>query len=92
MVDFNWYSYAMYFQAFRHLVRNLKGGINSDWQKNKDIPQSHWIEKLPSTRVEKLHNIFSHTFRAKGESMCHVYPVEDCLKWLQGNLFKLPYT
>ena len=24
--------------------------------------------------------------------MCHVYPVEDCMKGLQGSLFKLPYT
>ena len=31
-------------------------------------------------------------FRAKGDSMCHVYPVEDCVKGLQDNLFKLPCT
>ena len=28
---------------------------------------------------------------AKDDSMCHVYSVEDCMKGLQGNLFKLPY-
>ena len=32
------------------------------------------------------------TFRAKGDSMCHVYPVEDCVQGPQGKSYKLPYT
>ena len=34
---------------------------------------------------------FFHTPSGLKVIVCHLYPVEDCVKGLQGNSFKLPY-
>ena len=79
-------------RTFRRLVRNLEGRINSDWQDKRIFHINTESKNCHQQGSKKLHNICPHAFRAKGDSMCHVYPVEDCVKGLQGNLFKLPYT
>ena len=74
----------------RRLVRNLKGGINSDCQGYSPLTPT---AKIAISLESKNYTTFCpHAFRAYDDSMCHVYPVEDCVKGLQGNLFKLPYS
>ena len=44
------------FRTFRRLVRNLKGGIHSDWQGYSPLTPN---AKIAINKSQKLHNIFS---------------------------------
>ena len=83
----------MYFQAFRHLVRNFKRRDKFRLTKKQGHYPLTLNRKIAinKSRTTTQH-FFTHLQSYKGESMCHVYPVEDRLKWLQGNVYKLPYT
>ena len=61
----------------RRLVRNLKGGINSNWQGYSPLTPNVKIAINKSRRTTQ--HFFPHAFRAKADSMCHMYPVEDCV-------------
>ena len=89
-VDFHWCVYPMYVQEIQtprsQFRRKDKFGLKRIFHINTESKNCH------KKGSKKLHNICPHAFRAKGDSMCHVYPVEDCVKGLPGNLFKLPDT
>ena len=72
-------------RTFRRLVRNLKGGINSDWQDTRIFPINTECKNCHQQESKSCTTFSPHAFRAKGDSMCHVYPVEDCGKELHGN-------
>ena len=77
-------------RTFRHLDRNFKGGINSDWQEYSSLTPN---AKIAVNKSRKTAQHFVHTpSELKVIAVCHVYPVEDCVKGLQGNLFKLPFN
>ena len=77
-------------RTFRHLDRNFKGGINSDWQEYSSLTPN---AKIAVNKSRKTTQHFVHTpSELKMIAVCHVYPVEDCVKGLQGNLFKLPFN
>ena len=67
-------------RTFRPLVRNLKGGINSDWQDTRKFPINTEYKNCHQQESKNYTTFFPHAFRAKGDSMCHVYSVEDCVK------------
>ena len=80
----------MYFQDIQTPRLQFKGrnkfGLTRIFPTNTECKNCH-------QQWSKNYTAFCpHAFRAKGDSMCHVYPVEDCVKGLQGNLFKLPFT
>ena len=64
-------------RIFRRLVRNLKEGINSNWQGYSPLTPNVKIAINKSRRTTQ--HFFPHAFRAKADSMCHMYPVEDCV-------------
>ena len=77
------------YRAFRRLLGILKGRINSDWQGYSPLTPN------ANVAIKKGQKTAQHIFHSPSELkviVCHVYPVEDCVKGLHGNLFKLPYT
>ena len=64
----------------------LKGGLTRIFPTNTECKNCHQQESKNHTST-----FFPDAFRAKRDSMWNMYPVEDCVKGLQGNSFKL-YT
>ena len=60
--------------------------------RHKYIPHYTECKNCHQQESKNYTTFCPHAFRAKGDIMCHVYPVEDCVKGLKGNLFKLAYS
>ena len=89
-MDLPWWGYAMYFQDIQtpcsQFKRKNKFGLTRIFPPNTECKNCH-------QQGSKNYTTFCpHAFRARSDSMCHVYPVEDCVKGLKGNFLKLPYT
>ena len=70
----------MYFQDIQtprlQFKRRNKFGLTRIFPTNTECKNCH-------QQWSKNYTAFCpHAFRAKGDSMCHVYPVEDCVKGL----------
>ena len=55
-------------RKFRRLVRNLKGGINSDWQDTRTFPINTECKNCHQQELKNYTTFSPHAFRAKGDS------------------------
>ena len=76
-VDFHSCGYAMYFQDVEtprsQFKRRDKFGLTRIFPINTECKNCHQLESKIYT------TFFPHAFRPKADSMCHMYPVEDCM-------------
>ena len=76
-MDLHWCGYAIYLQGIQaprsQFKKRDKFGLTKIIPINTECKNCHQQESKNYT------TFCPHAFRAKGDSMCHMYPVEDCV-------------